>query len=76
VGPDDPGRARRLAWAELFKRVWQEDVLVCPRCGGDMRLIAVVQLAAVCEQILRHLGLWTRRPPRDRRVALDPTAFA
>ena len=41
-----------------------------------MRLIAVVQDAAVCEKILRHLGLWSRGPPRDRRVVLDPTAFA
>jgi hypothetical protein len=22
VGPDDPGRARRLSWASLFRRVW------------------------------------------------------
>ena len=22
VGPDDPGRARRLTWSELLRRVW------------------------------------------------------
>ena len=37
-----------------------------------MRLIAVVQDAAVCEQILRHLRLWTRGPPRSRHVAIEP----
>jgi hypothetical protein len=34
VGPDDPGRARRLAWADLMKRVFAADVLVCSKCGG------------------------------------------
>ena len=75
-GPDDPGRARRLVWAELFKRVWHEDVLRCPRCGGHMRLVAVVKdPAVVCEKILRHLGLWQRGPPRSRHVVLDLSAF-
>jgi hypothetical protein len=32
-GPDDPGRARRLRWSELWKRVWRDDVLSAPpRC--------------------------------------------
>jgi len=40
-----------------------------------MHLIAVVQDATVCEKILRHLGLWQRGPPRERRVVLDPAAL-
>jgi hypothetical protein len=71
VGPDDPGRARRLAWSELFRRVWREDILVCGRCGGEMRLVAVVQDAAVCERILKHLGLWQRGPPPGRSVVIE-----
>ena len=57
AGPDDPGRARRLSWASLFRRVWREDVLVCGRCGGEMRLIAVIEDPAVVEQILKYVGL-------------------
>ena len=71
VGPDDPGRARRLSWASLFRRVWREDVLVCGRCGGAMRLIAVIEAPAVIEKILKHLGLWQRGPPRGRRVVIE-----
>jgi hypothetical protein len=41
-----------------------------------MRLIAVVQEPSVCEQILRHLGLWSRGPPQERRVVQGPAAFA
>ena len=40
-----------------------------------MRLIAVVQEPAVCEQILRHLGLWQRGPPQERRVVFEPRAL-
>ena len=33
------------------------DVLACPRCGGRLRLIALIDQAAVISRILRHLGL-------------------
>jgi hypothetical protein len=72
VGPDDAGRDRRLAWADLMKRVFAADVLVCSRCGGDMRLVAVIEDPAVSEKILSHLGLWQRGPPRTRHVVVEP----
>jgi hypothetical protein len=31
---------KRLSWAELLKRVFAIDVLVCPRCEGPRKLIA------------------------------------
>jgi hypothetical protein len=71
VGPDDPARARRLPWAEFFKRVFREDVLVCRRCGGEMRLIAVIEDPAVIEKILRHLRRWERGPPRGRHAVVE-----
>ena len=72
AGPDDPGRAHRLAWADLMQRAFAQDVLVCPRCGGAMRLVALILDHAVAERILRHLGLWQRGPPRGRGVVTDP----
>jgi hypothetical protein len=71
-GPDDPGRARRLAWAELLQRAWREDVLRCPRCGGAMTLVAVILDRGVAQRILRHLGLWQRGPPPDCTVVAEP----
>ena len=67
-GPDDPSRARRLAWSDLLQRVWDQDVLQCPRCGGRMRLVALIRNPAVSEKILRHLGRWSRGPPRAPRL--------
>ena len=33
--------------------------LLCPQCGGAMRIIAFIDQAAVIEKILTHLGLWS-----------------
>jgi hypothetical protein len=40
-----------------MQRTFGFDVLACPRCGGRMRLIALIEEAAVIGRILRHLGL-------------------
>jgi hypothetical protein len=44
------------------------DVLVCARCGGGMRLLALIEQASLIARILTHLGLPTdvpaARPPR------------
>src|SRR5262249_57147992 len=34
-----PEKARDWAWADLMRRVFDLDVLVCPRCGGRMSVI-------------------------------------
>ena len=38
-------------------------VYTCPRCGGKMKLIALVQDAENIARYLRHLGLSTEVPP-------------
>ncbi len=34
------------------------DPLLCPPCGGAMRIVAFIHRPAVIENILTHLGLW------------------
>gem|GEM_PF-4348432 len=36
--------ARRIPWAQLLKRTFKIDVLKCDKCGGRMKLVAVVFL--------------------------------
>jgi hypothetical protein len=67
VGPADaPGVERRQGrgqcWAELMRRTFGMDVLACPRCGGRLRLIALIEEAAAIDRILRHLRLPTAIP--------------
>src|SRR5450759_2791102 len=39
--------ARGQSWASLLERTFGFDVLACPRCGGRLRLIGLIQEAAV-----------------------------
>lgn len=41
----------------LMRRVFDIDVLACPRCGGPRRVIATVQDPVVVRMFLAHLGL-------------------
>ncbi len=52
------------------------DVLACPRCGGRLRLIALIEERAEIERMLRHLGVPTAIPaPRPARAPpLSPGA--
>ncbi|UCF42119.1 MAG: transposase [Gemmatimonadota bacterium] len=52
-------RCRHIAWATLLQRVFEIDVLACPRCGGRLRVLATIEEPAVVQKILTHVGLPT-----------------
>jgi hypothetical protein len=67
---DEPTTAlvcRHWAWADLTRRVFDIDVLACPRCGGRLRLIAPVEDPDAIRAILvagtRSRELADRAPP-------------
>ena len=56
-----------MRWAALIKRVYEVDPLKCPKCGGEMKVIAFIEKRDqpdVIEKILKHCGIWERAPPR------------
>jgi hypothetical protein len=55
--------ARKSAWARLLARVYEVDPLVCPECGSQMKMIAVIQDPDEIKHILRHLIKIGRAPP-------------
>jgi hypothetical protein len=62
-------RARGERWASLMRRTFGFEVLACPRCGGRLRLIALIEEAAVIGRLLRHFGVPTEIPaPRLARA--------
>ena len=71
---DAARQARGQRWADLMRRTFAFDVLACPRCGGRLRLMAIIGEAAVIRRILRHLGLPTDLPVA--RPARAPPLFA
>jgi hypothetical protein len=61
--PEHPIRPRRLPWAQLLKRTYQCDVLVCDACGGKRDIIAFIEDPRPVRKILQHVGLPAEPPP-------------
>ena len=55
-------KAARYAWALLLARIYEVLPLVCPKCGGDLRIIAFINEGPVIREILGHLGEPTSAP--------------
>jgi len=53
----------RLAWAKLLARIAKAFPLVCPACGGDIRLISFITDPAPIRKILAHIGEPVEPPP-------------
>ena len=47
--------ASRACWARLIRKVFEVDPLICARCGGEMKVIAVLTAPKVVDRIVRHL---------------------
>lgn len=64
------GRCRRrvLPWAELMRRVFMVDVLMCQACGGSMTIISVLTDPEVVEPFLVCLGV-SHVPPQTAPAA-------
>jgi hypothetical protein len=63
-------KAGGYQWAELMRRTFGVDVLACARCGGRLRLVALIEQTSVIQRILRHLGLPAHVPePRPARAS-------
>ena len=55
-------KAARYVWALLLARIYEVLPLVCPKCGGDMRIIAFINEGPAIREILGHLGKPTSAP--------------
>ena len=61
--PVQPKRPAHILWAVLIARIYEVFPLVCPICGGQMRIIAFITYSADIRQILDHIGA-DAEPPR------------
>jgi hypothetical protein len=76
---------RRLpskGWAAMIRKVYEVDPMLCPKCGGRMKVIAFLTDFSVVDRIIGHLKLTfvAERPPppqvalQDLLIAADPPA--
>jgi hypothetical protein len=59
--PDE--KKRKSAWAMLIKKVYGTDPLVCPKCGSEMQILAVIFNPEEIKKILTYLVKIGRSPP-------------
>ena len=57
------GSTQKMSWARLMRRVFDIDVLECPRCSATMQRIAFITDAPAVRAILRSLKMATAPPP-------------
>jgi hypothetical protein len=56
-------KACRKAWARLLAKVYEIDVLKCPKCGGRMSVVAVIRDPDEIRKIIMCLETKGRGPP-------------
>ena len=70
---ESPADTRHKAnWARLIQKVYEVDPLKCTRCGGAMRIIALIDDTGVIERILKHLSVWDPQPETRSPAGPDP----
>ena len=57
-------------WAEMIRKVFEVNPLICPQCGGDMKVISFIEDHKVIDKIIAHLKLTfhAERPPPSQIV--------
>ena len=64
--PPEPAPPRRsqahYLWAVLIARIYEVFPLLCPMCGGQMRIIAFITHSADIRQMLDHIGVQAEPP--------------
>jgi len=57
-------------WAEMIRKVFEVDPLICPQCGGEMKVISFIDDHKVIDKIIAYLKLifFAERPPPPKAV--------
>jgi hypothetical protein len=61
--PAPPKRSpAQYLWAVLIARIYEVFPLLCPKCGGQMRLITFITEGTQIRKILDHIGVDSEPP--------------
>jgi len=60
-------------WAEMIRKVYEVDPLLCPSCGGQLRGISFIEGPKVIDKVIHHLKLsfQAERPPPPQVVQYE-----
>jgi len=68
------GEVQRIpskGWAEMIRKVYEVDPMLCPKCGGTMKVVAFITDYQAVDRIIDHLKLRfiAEKPPPSRVFA-------
>jgi len=57
-------------WTAMIRKVYEIDPMVCPKCGGQMKIVAFITDYAAVDRIIDHLKLTfiAEKPPPSRVI--------
>jgi ribosomal protein S27E len=65
-------------WAEMIKKVYEVDPLLCPKCHGQMSIVSFIEDHKVIDKIINHLKLSfkaERPPPPQAQLSIAKAHF-
>jgi hypothetical protein len=67
---NDPAYVPAKGWAEVIRKVYEIDPLLCPSCGGRMSIVSFIEEPKTIDRIIRHLELIfeAERPPPPHHI--------
>ncbi|MGA2587528.1 MAG: transposase [Candidatus Aminicenantales bacterium] len=65
MAEEDKKRIHFKGWVAMIRKVYEVDPLICPRCGGRMKVVAFLTSYTVVDRIMEHLKLTfvAEKPP-------------
>ena len=68
LAEEEEKRVPSKGWAAMIRKVYEVDPLLCPQCGGLMKVVAFITEDAVVDRIIDHLKLTfvAEKPPPSR----------
>jgi len=77
IAEEDKKSIPSKGWAEMIRKVYEVDPMVCPQCGGTMKIIAFITEYGAVDRIIDYMKLmfvrFSRRltSPPSRRYSTD-----
>jgi hypothetical protein len=57
MAEEEEKRVPSKGWAEMIRKVYEIDPMVCPECGGTMKVVAFITNYPAVDRIIDHLKL-------------------
>jgi hypothetical protein len=54
---EEGAKIPRRGWAEMIRKVYEVDPMLCPQCGGAMKVVAFITDYQAIDRIIDHLKL-------------------